>query len=286
MRQAILVTGATGNVGQYVVKYLAKRGETVIVAGSRLDELTQRFPKTRQVELDFENPDTFEAALDGVDRVFLMRPPQIGDADVFQPFVDAMAKRSIRLVAFLSLMGVERNPFPPHYKIEKMIEAAGLPYAHIRPGFFMQNVTGVHAEEIRNDDRILIPAGNSKVSFIDAEDIGKAIAHVLSEPEEHQHTAYTLTGPEALDYVDIANVLTLLTGRRITYANPSMLAYRQQYIHARGLAPAYVNVTMALYLMTRLGTAKAVTDDFEQLTGESPRTFAAFASEHLEAFQR
>ncbi|UTT43411.1 NmrA family NAD(P)-binding protein [Exiguobacterium aurantiacum] len=283
MGQAILVTG---NVGQYVVKYLEARGEEVVVAGSRLDELARRFPVARQVQLDFEKPETFEAALDGIDRVFMMRPPQIGDADVFQPFVDAMAKRSLRLVTFLSLMGVERNPFPPHHKIEKMIEVAGLPYAHIRPGFFMQNVTGVHAEEIRNDDSIFIPAGRSKVSFIDAEDIGKAIAHVLSDPEAHQNKSYTLTGPEALDYVDIANMLTLLTGRHITYANPSMLCYRSRYVKERGLDPAYVNVTMALYLMTRLGTAKAVTDDFERLTGESPRTFAAFASEHLHAFER
>lgn len=137
MGQAILVTGTTGNVGQYVVKYLETRGEKVVVAGSRLDELIRRFSAVRRVRLDFENLDTFEAALDGIDRVFMMRPPQIGDAEVFQSFVDAMAKRSLRLVAFLSVMGVERNSFPPHYKIEKMIETARLPYVHIRPGFFM-----------------------------------------------------------------------------------------------------------------------------------------------------
>ncbi|TCI42172.1 SDR family oxidoreductase [Exiguobacterium sp. SH3S2] len=287
MKQAILVTGATGNVGQYVVKYLENRGEAVVAAGSRVDELQRRFPMAaRHVELDFENPDTYEAALDGVDRVFLMRPPQIGDADVFVPFIEAMAERSIRLVAFLSLMGVETNPFPPHYKIEKYIEQSGVPSVHIRPGFFMQNVTGVHAEEIRQDDEIFIPAGNSQVSFIDAEDIGKAIAHVFADPESHRNTAYTLTGPEALDYVDIANQLTILTGRRITYAKPSMLRYRSHYIQERGLDPAYVNVTMALYLMTRLGTAKAVTDDFERLTGEKPRSFAEFARDHVDTFRR
>lgn len=286
MGQAILVTGATGNVGQYVVKYLEKQNEKVIVAGSQLNQMKQRFPLARQVRLDFEDPKTFETALDGVDRVFLMRPPKIGDANVFQPFVDAMTKRSIRLVVFLSLMGVERNPFPPHHKIEKMIETAEIPYVHIRPGFFMQNVTGVHAEEIRQESMVYIPAGNSKVSFIDAEDIGKAIAHVLSEPEMHQNTNYTLTGPEALDYVDIANILTLLTERRITYANPSMMAYRSRYINERKLESAYVNVTIALYFMTRLGTARYVTDDFKRLTGEDPRTFTAFAREHLTAFQQ
>ncbi|WP_251131752.1 SDR family oxidoreductase [Exiguobacterium sp. S3] len=284
MKKSILVTGATGNVGRYVAKYLQENDADIVVAGNRVEELEERFPGARHVKLDFEDPATFDAALEHVDRVFLMRPPQIGDAEVFRPFIDAMRSHSIRLVSFLSLMGVERNPFPPHHKIEKMIEEAGIPYAHIRPGFFMQNLTGVHAEEIRKDDEIFIPAGNSKVSFIDAEDIGKAIAHILSDPEGHQGTAYTLTGPEALDYVDIANQLTILTGRRITYAKPGMIHYRSRYINERGLNPAYVNVTIALYMMTRLGTAKAVTDDFIRLTGEPPRTFFEFARDHRNDF--
>ncbi|MGA9468716.1 MAG: NmrA family NAD(P)-binding protein, partial [Exiguobacterium marinum] len=193
---SILVTGATGNVGKHVVNYLNGRDSDVVVAGHRIQELEKSYPGMEAVRLDFEDPSTFEEALHGVDRVFLMRPPQIGDAEVFRPFVEAMKAQSVRLVSFLSLMGVERNPFPPHHKIEKMIEEASIPYAHIRPGFFMQNLTGVQAEENRKDPEIFIPAGKSKVSFIDAEDIGKAIAHVLLNPDAHQHVAYTLTGPE------------------------------------------------------------------------------------------
>ena len=102
----------------------------------------------------------------------------------------------------------------------------------------------------------------------------------------HQNKAYTFTGPESLDYVDIANMLTLLTGRRITYDNPSLFCYRSRYVNERGLDPAYVNVTMALYFMTRLGTSKTVTDDFERLTGEPQRMFAAFAKEHIQTFER
>lgn len=283
---SILVTGATGNVGKHVVNYLNGRDSDVVVAGHRIQELEKSYPGMEAVRLDFEDPSTFEEALHGVDRVFLMRPPQIGDAEVFRPFVEAMKAQSVRLVSFLSLMGVERNPFPPHHKIEKMIEEASIPYAHIRPGFFMQNLTGVHAEEIRKDREIFIPAGQSKVSFIDAEDIGKAIAHVLLNPDAHQHVAYTLTGPEALDYVDIANQLTLLTGKKITYAKPNMLHYRSRYINERELSPEYVNVTMALYLMTRLGTAKAVTHTFKELTGDEPRTFFEFAKAHLHEFER
>ena len=47
------------------------------------------------------------------------------------PFINAMKAHNIKLVSFLSLMGVENNSKPPHYKIEKYIEELDIPYAHI-----------------------------------------------------------------------------------------------------------------------------------------------------------
>lgn len=281
----VLVTGASGNVGQYVVKALRDLNVEVIAAGTNPSKLKHLFDQTVEVvEFDFTKPSTFEGALKGVDRVFLMRPPHLGKAKDLYPFIDFMKHQSIKLVSFLSLMGIEKNTIPPHHKIEKYIEASAIPFAHIRPGFFMQNLTGVHAYEIVNKDMIFIPAGKSKMSFIDARDIGQAVATVLSKPEAHQNTAYTLTGPEALGYDEVAHILSRVTKRKICYAKPSFLSYRNAYIKDRKLDKAYVHVTIALYLMTRMGTAKKVTSEFYQLTGKHPRSFEAFALEHIDAF--
>ena len=183
-------------------------------------------------------------------------------------------------------MGVEHNTIPPHYKIEKFIENAGLPFAHIRPGFFMQNVSGIHALEIRDKDIIFIPAGKSRTSFIDAADIGLAIATILHDPDQFKNTAHTISGPEALNYFQVADVLSRLTNRKITYVKPGLLKYRNYYIKNRGLDKDYVNVTVALYIMTRLGTAKTITNEFFKLTGKKPRTFEDFARDNIEAFMK
>jgi hypothetical protein len=213
-----------------------------------------------------------------------MRPPHLGKPQDLYPFIDYMKSSNIKLVCFLSLMGVENNTIPPHHKIEKYIESSGIPYANIRPGFFMQNVSGVHSVEIRENNKILIPAGKSKTSFIDAADIGLSTAVLLHEPEKYRNTAHTVTGPEALDYYQVAEILSRITGRKITYDKPGYLKYRSYYIKKRGLDKGYVNVTVALYFMTRMGTAKEVTDDFYNLTGKRPRTFEEFAIENFEAF--
>lgn len=281
----ILVTGATGNVGTYVVNELLEMSEAVVAGGRDISRIEKVFDKAvKAVTFDFTNPSTYKNALTGVDRIFLMRPPHIGDPEDLYPFIDALKEYNVSFITFLSLMGVEKNPIPPHYKIEKYIESSSIPYAHIRPGFFMQNISGVHAKEIREMDKIIIPAGKSKTSFIDAADIGLAIATVLANSDRYKNTSHTITGPAALDYYDVAKILTKTTGRLITYDKPGFLKYRWHMLKNRDLDKKYVNVTVALYFMTRMGTAKAVTDEFFKLTGKKPRTFEKFAIENKEAF--
>lgn len=282
----VLVTGASGNVGRFVVKELQQLGEEVVVAGTNKQKLIGIFGSdVEAVTLDFTRPDTFKEATENIDRVFLMRPPHLGKAKDMYPFIDHLSEQSLQLVVFLSLMGVRRNPFPPHYRIEKYIEQQHLPYTHVRPDFFMQNISGVHAEEIKEQNKVFVPAGNSETSFIDGRDIGLAIAKMLHQPEKHHDKAYTLTGKEALTYNQVADILSDVTGKDIVYDKPSMLAYRKYYIEERQLDPTYVTVTMMLYLMTRLGTAKPVTADFSEITGKEPTSFKQFALDHVAAFK-
>jgi len=281
----VLVTGALGNVGKYVVKELLALGQDVVAGGSDISKIKHAFgDAVEAVRLDFTDNTTFEKAFEGVDRVFLMRPPHLGKPEDLYPFIDAMKVNQIKLVSFLSLMGVEKNTIPPHHKIEKYIERLGIPYAHIRPGFFMQNLSGIHATEIIERHEIFIPAGRSKTSFIDAADIGLSVAVVLSSPEKHKNTAHTITGTEALDYYQVAEILSDVVGEKITYTHPGYLTYRNEYVKKRGLDKGYVNVTVALYFMTRMGTAKAVTQGFFELTGKQPKSFRDFAVANRSAF--
>ncbi|CEG25330.1 SDR family oxidoreductase [Bacillus sp. B-jedd] len=281
----ILVTGASGNVGRYVVEELLKLGEQVAAAGTDIGKLEKLFNgAVDPVHLDFTDKHTFAEALERVDRVFLMRPPHLGRPEDLYLFIDEMKERNIKFVSFLSLMGVESNPIPPHHKIEKYLEASGIPFAHIRPGFFMQNVSGIHSVEIKEKSEIFIPAGHSKSSFIDAEDIGLAAAVLLHNSEAYENTAHTITGAESLDYYQVADILSHVLNRKITYTKPGFLRYRRHLIKNRRLDKGFVNVTVALYFMTRMGTAKQITDDFFRLTGKSPRSFKDFAIANKDCF--
>lgn len=75
----ILVSGASGNVGRYVVKYALAAGQEVKAAGTDVKRLAKLFPDVEAVEFDFMKPSTFVSALRDVDRVFIMRPPHLGN---------------------------------------------------------------------------------------------------------------------------------------------------------------------------------------------------------------
>ena len=104
----ILVTGASGNVGRYVIQELLIMKEEVVAAGTDKLKLKSIFGDyVDAVNLDFTKPETFEEALRQVDRIFLMRPPHLGKPEDLYPFIDFLKTYNIRLISLLSLMGVD-----------------------------------------------------------------------------------------------------------------------------------------------------------------------------------
>ncbi|SOD97309.1 SDR family oxidoreductase [Spirosoma fluviale] len=285
MTERILITGATGNVGLETLTELMKHRDKenfTFIAGLRT--LTQStgqpdIEADETISLDFENAATFDAALAGVSRVLLVRPPQLADVDkYFKPFIDAMQRAKIRQVVFLSLQGVENNPVTPHHKIEKLIREAGLPYTFLRPSFFMQNLSTTHRDEIRLRDEIFVPAGQGRTSFIDVRDISAIAALVLTgEPNEFINKGYELTGSEALTYTEIGQILTDVLGRKITYRNPSILSFVWQKWQHEKLPLGFTLIMTALYTVSKLGKAGGLTSETERLLKRPPITFRQFA---------
>ena len=267
----ILVTGASGNVGRPLVDDLRSAGHTVVAAVNETDA-----PGT--VHFDFTADSTWPAALEGVDRVFLLRPPPLSDVKKYiRPFIAELELRSVRHVVFLSLMGVNRAM--PHWQVEQDLRAAGkrsgMGWTMLRPAFFMQNLSGPYREDICGDDTINQPAGKGAFSFVDAADLAAVAALVLDDPQPHRGQTYTLTGARAYRYDEVASMLAAATSRPITYEPGKLLAHRKEMI-AAGADPTYANVQLVINATARLGMAAKVTDDLPRLLGRPPATLESF----------
>ncbi|MFW5919293.1 MAG: nitroreductase/quinone reductase family protein [archaeon] len=283
MTRTILVTAATGTVGQHVVRELVDRDAIVRVASRDPDGADEALDAHDEaVAFDFEKPETWGEALADVDVIFLVRPPVVG-ADALGRFVEAAARVGVEQVAFLSTLGAEKNPLVPHHRIEKRIAATDLEYTFLRASFFTQNLLEVHRRGIVERDAILVPAGDGTTSFVDARDLGAVAATALTEPG-HGNRAYDLTGPEALDYHEVAAVFSDVLDRKITYENPSIREF-VSWRRRLGDPWPFVGVMIALYTTARLGLAGRVTNDVERILGRPPRDVRDFVEDYATEFE-
>ena len=285
MDKSILVIGASGNVGREVVQNLAARGATVRAAVVNQDDASPPPDGAAEsVLFDLLNPDTFPAAFNGVERMFLLRPPAISNVkrDML-PAIEYAAVAGVRQIAFLSLVGAERNRVVPHAKIENVLKESGIPWTMLRCGFFMQNLNTTHRADIVEHGDLFIPAGREATSFIDVRDIGAVAARTLTEPG-HEGQAYELTGSQALTYDDVAAIMTEELGRPITYSNPSILAFARR-MRRRGHPWRYIWVMEGIYLTTRLGMAATLAPDAERLLERPPITMRQYVQDYAQSFE-
>ena len=181
-----------------------------------------------------------------------------------------------------SLIGVERNRVVPHYKVEQYLLHSGVPFTFLRPSFFMQNLNTTHRVEIKERSEIFVPAGTGKTSFIDVRDIAAVAALTLTQPG-HTNRAYSLTGSEALDYYQVAAVLSEVLGRPIIYRKPSLLRFIRRQ-RACGTAWPFVLVMSGIYTTARLSLAARLTDETTRLLGRAPITLRRYAEDYRDCW--
>lgn len=287
MDPPILITGATGNAGRQVLTELYNAGHAVRAAVSSAESAQRLSVPVEWCIFDFTNPATYAPTFDRVEKVFLMRPPQISNIERdMQPAMAYAAEHGVRQMVFLSLLGAEKNKVVPHAKVEKILldGEIDVDYTLLRCGFFMQNLSTTHAADIRERDDIFVPAGKSKTAFIDAQDIGAVAARVLTEPG-HENRAYPLTGNEALDYYAVADFMTDVLGRPIHYSCPSPVTFAWRKAR-EGLPLAFVAVMSGIYLTTRFGLVETITPDTEELLGRPPITMRQFVEANAAVWAR
>lgn len=288
----ILVTGAAGNVGRHIVHHLIEAGATARAAGrTPAADPTQPVAgaagSVHQVPFGFTDPTTWPAAFEGVHTMFLLRPPAISNVrrDLL-PAVAAARQAGVRHVVFLSLQGAHRLRVVPHAKVEAWLQTSGLDWTFVRPSFFTQNLSTTHATDIRDHDRIIVPAGAGRTAFVDVADVAAVAAAALLDPGEHRGRAWTVTGPEALTYTEVAEILTRVLGRTITYTRPGLLRYYRHARQALGMPAGLAAVTAAIYTTARFGLAAGLTDDVRRVTGHDPLDVQATVRREQAAWTR
>ena len=282
----VLITGATGNVGIEVVSALKKLNHQLeIFAGVRDTEFGNEKLASfniRNIKFDFTNCDTFVPAIQNIDLLFLLRPPQISDVNkYFAPLIEIAKQSSVKHIVFLSVQGVENSKIIPHHKIEKLIVDSKIPYTFLRPAYFMQNFTTTLRNDLVNQQRIYLPAGKAKFTVIDIEDIGAVAAKVLTDPQNHINKSYELTSNETLIFAEMAEKLSIGLGKKIKFISPNLLRF---YFTKRkeGVSSMFILVMIMLHYFPRFQKTPKTTECVKNIIGQEPKSFDEFIHTNIQ----
>lgn len=284
MSQRVLVTGASGNVGTEVVSALQSfHPQTTIRIATRNTENTKLSEGVSEsAYLDFQNPDTFSSAVSGCSSVFLLRPPAISNTkDTLNRFITTARKSGIERIVFLSVAGAADNKIVPHHAVEQQLRSGPNDWTILRPGFFAQNLASAYRDNILQDDRLYLPAGNGKVAFVDLRDVGEVAAQILTSLTEHAGMTYTLTGPQSYTFYELADILSKNLGRIIEYVPASIPGYLYHLLRVKKLGVMQSIVQTVLHVGLRFGQAEEIDPTLGKLLDEKPNNVETYIEDHV-----
>jgi uncharacterized protein YbjT (DUF2867 family) len=271
----ILVTGATGTIGNHVVAQLAQRGHPVRALTRRAAQA--RLPATVQViEGDLARPDTLGPALRDASVLHLIAMA----GDDYRPL-----ERAPEIVAAAVDAGVKRitvlTGTDDELAVVRAAESSGVEWTHVRPLEFMANKLG-WAESIRTEGVVRSGFGAHVSAMVDEADVAAVIVAALTE-DGHAGETYAPTGPGALSRFDAARIIGEVIGRPVRFHELTEAEVRAQ-MRDMGVQPDVIDFVVG-YEASPPPEASRVTPVVERVTGRPPHDFATWVAAHADAFR-
>lgn len=286
MTATVFLIGATGQIGKSLMTELLpdhRAGRLCVKVGVH-SERSSALVSTHGLEavsFDLNRAEDFDAALHGVDRIFLLRPYTLRQLMHGKLVTDAARRVGVKHMVSIGAYGAPDTPWPIiawNFLVEAYIERSGVGYTHLQPNYFMDN-TLVQRDPATNTlyNRLTVP-----VSWIAAADIAAVAAAVLRNPESHAGKTYPLAS-EVASVQQIAGYMSELTGLPHT-VGVSPREKMMERLLAQGREPDYATALVEYVDAVSAGQVPEIADTFdtvERIAGRPAIKFRDFLRQTL-----
>lgn len=254
-----LVTGGTGKTGRRVAARLAERGLPVRIAS-----------RSSEIPFVWEEPGTWDAALEGVGAVYLSYYPDLafpGAAEAVGAFAERAVAKGARRLVLLSGRGEEGARIS-----EGKVRDNGGDVTVVRASWFSQNFNEGFLLEPVLSGELALPTGDAVEPFVDVDDVADVAVAALTD-DRHIGRTYELSGPRLLGFAEIAAELSRATGREITYVPVALQDYRDTLVSV-GAPEDFAD----LFELITDGRNAHLVHGVEEALGRKPKDFTEFAA--------
>ena len=282
----IAITAISGTVGSALRAELKQHNIAFVGLYRSATQIEAAHARDEQARLfDYDRPATFDAALQGIDTMFLLATGFQGQAEAEISAVDAAVSAGVGKIVKQSVIAADNPDFALgrlHRQVESHIEQCDLDYVFLRPNEFMQNFDEISLHSIVAGS-IHEATADAAISFVDVRDIA-SVARVALITDDLNGRALTLTGPAALTYTQVADHFTQVLGWPIEYT-PIDDNDARQALTAAGMPGYYADYLVNLQRFFRAGGGVQVSDTVREVTGQAARDFCNYVRDYEKVFR-
>jgi uncharacterized protein YbjT (DUF2867 family) len=276
----ILVTGASGNIGQSLVQQLRAQNTPFHTLRSKPSQ------DANARVASYDDTAALQRAFEGIDTLFVLLP--LTPHKLAHASNIAAAAKAAGVKHIVRSSGAGADPSAgfalPRLQgqIDRIFEDTGPATTFLRPAGFMQNYLGFLAAMVKSGT-VYGATADAPQSLVDVRDIAAVAALVLANPAAHAGKAYTLTGAQAQTDTQRVAVLSRLLGRLVQFvAVPQDAAAAS--MRQSGMPATLVDWLGSLNALVAAGYASGISPDVATLLGRAPISFERFAADHLDAW--
>lgn len=279
----ILVTGATGQLGQIVIEKLSEKIPTNQIAALVRDASKAEHLIAKGVNVrvgDYQNNESLLAAFQGIDRLLLISSNDFNDRlGQHKNAIDAAVKAGVKHVFYtgVTMNNINSSPLKPlleeHYLTEDYLKASGLSYTFLQNSLYAEVIPMFLGENVI-ETGVFFPAGEGKVAFALREDLGEATANILVS-EGHENQTYNLTGSEVISFAEVAAILSELSEKAVSYINPESEVF-EGTLKQFGLPEPIIQMSVMFAAGIKNNDFNKTYDSLERFLGRKPTNIRTY----------
>jgi len=285
MTRTIAITATNGRLGRAVAQELLRRHLTDINL-----RFTARDPKKLEglkgqiLCADYDKPTTLKVAFTGVDTLLLISSMGTNEERIrhHRAAIDAARATGVKRIVYTSFVNpVTTSRFIwawPHADTEVYLKASGIPYTILRDNQYCANLDPL-LNQAKETGVLTMPGLHGKVAYISHEDVAAAAVETLLG-KGHENRIYELTGPVAVDGLQIAGALSKAVGKEIKAVEASPESFRA-FFRASGMPEYAVEGLSSLYEAAGAGEYRMVSKDAEALIGRPTTSVLEFVAKTM-----
>ncbi|EFM19949.1 NADPH quinone oxidoreductase 2 [Pantoea agglomerans 299R] len=222
----IAITGATGQLGRFVIEALLKKvpAEEIVAAvrtPAKAADLAAQGITVRQA--DYSQPEMLRAAFAGVDKLLLISGSEVGQREAqHKAVIEAAQAAGVGFIAYTSLLHADTSPLGlgvEHRATEALLKASGIPFALLRNGWYTENYAASIPPALAHH-AFIGAAGEGRIASAARQDYAEAAAEVMSR-EDQAGKVYELAGDDSYTLAQFAAEIAAQSGEKVDYVNLS-----------------------------------------------------------------